>query len=202
VGGLQVDDELEVLARRLLDVLGRLTGLESTYLTRIRLDEGLQEVVVARNVGERALVPEGLVVPWEDTLCKRAMDEGRWCTSDVPTLWGDSAAAAALGLRTYVSVPVADAAGGLYGTLCGASQRQVELDEDVHALLEVLGEMVTLQLQQRAALAAMDVLAATDPLTGLANRRHLDDELRRRAAHDRRGGKPRGVWRYGLGGSR
>ena len=89
---------VEQLTRPLLDMLGAVTGLESTYLTSIDLKADLQHVRYARNVGQLQ-IPEGLSVPWDDTLCKRALDEGRMCTSDVAQCWPDSDAARQLGIR-------------------------------------------------------------------------------------------------------
>lgn len=54
-------------------------------------------------------------MPWHDTLCKRALDEGRPFTADVGQCWGDSQAAAALGIQTYASTPVRMSDGQLYG---------------------------------------------------------------------------------------
>ena len=45
-------------------------------------------------------------VPWGDTLCKRALEEGRAFTDDVAGCWGDSDAARQLGIQTYMSQPV------------------------------------------------------------------------------------------------
>ena len=67
---------LEQLTRPLLTLLSQVTGMESTYLTTIDTDQGIQRVEFARNSGDM-VIPEGLVVPWGDTLCKRALDEGR-----------------------------------------------------------------------------------------------------------------------------
>ena len=65
---------LEQLVRPLLALLESATGLESTYMTAIDEAAGLQHVLYARN--SRSLnIPEGLSVPWGDTLCKRALDE-------------------------------------------------------------------------------------------------------------------------------
>ena len=107
---------VEELARPLLDMLGAITGLESTYLTSIDLQAGIQHVRYARNEGGMQ-IPEGMDVPWADTLCKRALDEGRTSTSDVASCWPDSEAARKLGIQTYVSAPVR-ADGTLLGTLC------------------------------------------------------------------------------------
>ncbi|MFN4116606.1 MAG: diguanylate cyclase, partial [Inhella sp.] len=76
---LPAEQSIEQLARPLLVMLGESVGLESTYLTTVDLDAGLQQVRYARNTGELQ-IPEGLSVPWGDTLCKRALDEGVMAT--------------------------------------------------------------------------------------------------------------------------
>src|SRR5579862_4412685 len=81
-------NSLEELARPLLEMLHAATGLESTYLTSIDLAAGEQHIQFALNAGSMK-VPEGLTVPWSDTLCKRALDEGTTFCSDVPGRWGD-----------------------------------------------------------------------------------------------------------------
>ena len=100
---------LEDLTRPMLEMLEAVTGLESTYLTRIDLEQGLQHILYARNV-RRLQIPEGLAVPWGDTLCKRALDEGRVYTDNVAECWGDSDAARELGIQTYVSTRCAPTA--------------------------------------------------------------------------------------------
>ena len=176
---------LEDLARPLLEMLEAVTGLESTYLTTINLAEGLQRVVYARNSRDLQ-IPEGLSVPWGDTLCKRALDENRPFTDDVGAIWGDSGAARDLGIQTYVSTPVRTDDGALYGTLCAASsQRRPMTPEAGHVLRlfarlieqHVARERLVEQLQQ--ANAELKTQAMTDPLTGLMNRRALMEELAR-----------------------
>ena len=128
---------VEELARPLLDMLGAITGLESTYLTSIDLQAGIQHVRYARNEGGMQ-IPEGMDVPWADTLCKRALDEGRTSTSDVASCWPDSEAARKLGIQTYVSAPVRADDGTLLGTLCGASASQQAVAPQAEAVLAVL----------------------------------------------------------------
>ena len=125
---------LEDLVRPLLEVLEAFTGMESTYLTAVDEDAGVQHVLYARNT-RQLQIPERLVVPWNDTLCKRALDEGRAYTDDVPACWGDSDAARQLGIQTYVSTPVRLEDGTLYGTLCAASARSLPLGDDAERAL-------------------------------------------------------------------
>lgn len=183
---------LETLSRPLLQMLAEATGLESTYLTAIDLNAGQQRVQFARNAG-RLEIPEGLTVPWHDTLCKRALDEGRFHTDAVATDWGDSEAARALGIQTYVSVPVRGEDGVLLGTLCGASAEPRTLAPQAPALLSLFARLIgdfiereRLVERLHTANATLAAHAMTDPLTGLPNRRALTDELQRLLARAQR----------------
>ena len=84
---LEAEHTLEGLVRQLLEMLELVTNMESTYLTRIEPGGVSQHILFARNT-QRMQIPEGLSVPWGDTLCKRALDEGRRFTSDVAGIWG------------------------------------------------------------------------------------------------------------------
>jgi len=184
---------LDQLTRPLLDMLGSITGLESTYLTTIDLRAGQQQVLIARNTGTMT-IPEGLTVDWSDTLCKRALDAGRMATSDVSDCWGDSDAARQLGIQTYVSAAVRDDGGELMGTLCAASAQRRPIAPEAESLLRLFSSLVAQFLQRerlvaelRAANEQLATYALTDALTGLPNRRALFDELQRqlqRAARD------------------
>jgi len=183
---------LEELSRPLLEMLGGVSGLESTYLTSIDLDANVQRVQFARNAGALT-IPEGLAVPWADTLCKRSLDEGRPYTDAVASCWGDCEAARALGLQTYVSAPIRADDGTLLGTLCGASAERRPLTPDAQALLALFARLIgdfvereRLVERLRAANATLAAHAMSDPLTGLPNRRALVDELQRLLARARR----------------
>jgi len=183
---------LEELVRPLLEVLETLTGMESTYLTSIDSNAGVQHVLFARNT-QTLLIPEALTVPWSDTLCQRALDEGCTYTDDVPSRWGDSDAARALGIHTYVSTPVRLEDGSLYGTLCAASARQLPLPDDAQRALHMFSRLIGQQLERERLLdrlqeanAALAASALVDTVTGLPNRRALMIELNRRIAHCQR----------------
>lgn len=174
---------LEQLARPLLSLLNQFTGMESTYLTTIDTEQGVQRVEFARNAGAM-IIPEGLVVPWADTLCKRALEENRLYSDNVAECWGDSDAAKALGIKTYLSAPIRSQDGRVLGTVCAASSAQVARPADVEPLLALLSgllgyalerELLVAQLQ--AANSELGRLALTDPLTGLANRRGIMRDL-------------------------
>lgn len=178
---------LDALVRRILTLLGRLTGLESTYLTAIDWAAGTQEILYARNDGVLQ-IPEGLRVEWCDTLCRRALEGGPSRTDDVPGIYPDSGAARDLGIRTYITVPVRDGDGEPVGTLCGASTSAIALDDDVVLLMETLADMICLHRTSEAGAAKLEQLALTDPLTLLANRRHVVEQFERACSHARRYG--------------
>lgn len=183
---------LEHLTRPLLEMLGLVTGLESTYLTTIDLERGVQHVEFARNVSAME-IPEGLDVPWSDTLCKRALDEGRLYTDNVADCWGDSDAARVLGIQTYVSSPVRTQDGRLLGTLCAASPSVQALRPNAEPALKLFSKLIgtfmereQLVEQLHAANRRLTELAMTDPLTALPNRRAVLAALGRMLAQARR----------------
>jgi diguanylate cyclase len=185
---------LEELARPLLQMLESVTGFDSVYLTTVDPSAGLLHVLYSHNV-DRLAIAEGLAVPWQDTLCRRAMEEGVGGTAvDVPGRWPDSNAARELGIKAYVSTPV-HAGEQLYGTLCAASTQPRPLDEDGRKLLQLFANLLGRQVEREAMVAQLrrsnaelSSVAATDPLTGLANRRALLAELSRMLARGQREG--------------
>ncbi|MDH0959361.1 GGDEF domain-containing protein [Pseudomonas chengduensis] len=186
---------LEELTRPLLILLSKVTGMESTYLTTINIEEGIQRVEYARNVGNM-IIPEGLVVPWADTLCKRALEENRLYSDNVAECWGDSEAAAVLGIKTYVSAPIRAQDGKVLGTVCAASSDQVARSPDVEPLLMLLSGLLSYSLERELLVerlhsvnAELAKLALTDALTGLSNRRAVLGDLARLFALAQREGK-------------
>jgi hypothetical protein len=139
--------DLERLVRPVLSELGRLTELESTYLTLIDEAAGEQVILFARNAGELQ-VAEGLHIPWEDTVCKRSIETGVRCTSDVAETFPDSAAGRELGLQTYVGVPVFTPQGSVWGTVCGASRSRRTIGEATLTVMEAFARLISAQLDQ------------------------------------------------------
>jgi diguanylate cyclase len=185
---------LESLTRPLLQMLEVVTGLESTYLTTVDLAGGQQQVLYAHNSRELS-IPEGLTVPWGDSLCKRALDERRYYTDDVPEVWGDSEAARELGLQTYVSTPVRTEDGALYGTLCAASSARRPMTPQAEHVLRLFAGLIEQQVARerlvdrlQQANVELKKQALTDALTGLMNRRALVQELARMLAMAQRKG--------------
>ncbi|MGU3493423.1 diguanylate cyclase domain-containing protein [Xanthobacteraceae bacterium A53D] len=179
---------VEEITRPLLELLEFVTGLESTYLTRIDLGAGIQNIVFSRNT-KTMNIPEGLSVPWGDTLCKRALDEKQPFADDVAARWGDSEAAKALGIQTYASTPVYLESGSLYGTLCAASSDRKPLTSDGKQVLNLFSALIAQQIEReqiveelKTANAKLAALSFTDVLTGLPNRRFVLEELERLVA--------------------
>ncbi|WP_043879316.1 GGDEF domain-containing protein [Azorhizobium caulinodans] len=186
---------LEELTRPLLELLELITGLESTFLTRIDFAAGIQNVLFSRNSSTLHL-PETLSVPWGDTLCKRALAEQCPYADDVSTRWGDSEAARVLGIETFTSTPVYLEGGSLYGTLCAASCDRKPISSDGQHVLRLFSALIAQQIQQdqlmqelRRANAQLAAYSFTDALTGLPNRRFILDELQRMMAQAARSGQ-------------
>ncbi len=183
---------LEQLVRPLLALLESATGLESTYMTAIDEAAGLQHVLYAHN-SMSLTIPEGLSVPWGDTLCKRALEEECAYTDDVAGRWGDSDAARELGIATYASTPIHGPGGRLYGTLCAASDTSKPATDEAGRVLRMCSQLIGQQVERewllqelRAANHALAMSAFTDHVTGLPNRRAVMEELSRRLARRER----------------
>jgi K+-sensing histidine kinase KdpD len=160
---------LEELSRPFLEILHHLTGLESTYLTEVVWDEDKQRIMFSDNTGN-LVIPEGLEVTWNDTLCRRALDTGIRATSTVPETFPGSEAAKALGLQTYVSVPVTDHHDQVMGTLCAASGHKHDVSPEVLKVMELFARLIAEQWQRDRAHAA--IAARAD---------RAEEELRSRA---------------------
>lgn len=183
---------VEELTRPLLELLEAATGLESTYLTMVDLQQGVQNILFSRNTG-RLEMQEGLTVPWDDTLCKRALESGTFFVNDADVRWPEAGAVRHLGVRTYMSTPVSLGDGALYGTLCAASTDQRAQPAQAQRLLNLFAALIAHQIEREQlvaqllqANARLTAYATTDPLTTLSNRRALLQELARQLAQGKR----------------
>lgn len=185
---------VDQLIMPVLEMLNAITGLESSYLTHIDEQLGVQRIRYARNTGVLQVLP-GAELRWDDTLCKRSLEAGVPLCSDVPAVWGDSRAARELGIRTYISSPVRSGDGKLLGTLCAASVHQQFLPENAVPLFGLFAGIVANFIERERLVAqlqeANDLLtsyALSDVLTGLPNRRAMLDELTHLFAVSKRNG--------------
>lgn len=147
---------LPSLVRPLLQLLGELSGLETVYLTSIDWEAGEQVVEIARNAGAEGgfEIREGTVVPWHETLCELALEQGGGWNVEVPATWGKQRPGAVrLGIQSFVSVAVqVEADAPPFGTLCGASPRRVEADPRVVDVLRLFARMIATAIQRDRAL--------------------------------------------------
>lgn len=180
---LATEQSLESLVRQLLEMLEIVTEMESTYLTKVDINARLQHILYARN-SKQMQIPEGLSVPWGDTLCKRAIESGTLFSNEVAERWPDCDAAKALGITTYMSIPIHLADGSLYGTLCATSTEKKHPRDRGEQVLKLFAGLIaqyiqkeSLVIQLREANAALIAHSYTDALTGLPNRRAIFEEL-------------------------
>lgn len=180
---LSKEQSLESLVRQLLEMLETVTDMESTYLTKISDDFRLQHILYSRNT-KQLDIPEGFSVPWGDSLCKRALDDGCPFSNDVARRWQDCEAAQALGITTYLSTPVHLNDGSLYGTLCAASNAKKNLSVRGKQVLSLFAGLIAQFIEKeflldklREANAALIAHSYTDVLTGLPNRRAIFENL-------------------------
>jgi len=134
-------DDLETVTRGLLTRLAELTGLSSTYLAETRLIEDVQYIVFAHNTSDDFHIPEDITLPWSEGVCRFVVEGGPHYTSDAQKTYPSSTVARLLDIRTFVSYPVFAADGHWFGTLCGASKQEVDIDP---ALLDLMRECATL----------------------------------------------------------
>lgn len=139
---LASSEDAKATARPLLEAMAEVTGLESTFLSKITDDD--YEVLVSENRGDLD-VQEGATVPWTEAICKTALAEGRQSYADVQVeMQGVPAAASEMGFRTFVTCPVVIGDGKIVGTLCGASALPGGISEDalnvVRSFARLIGE--------------------------------------------------------------
>lgn len=177
------EHSLETPVRQLLEMLELVTRMESTYLTRIDFDAQRQHIMYAHNSSEMQ-IPEGFSVPWNDSLCKRALDDRCIFSNDVAERWRSCLAAQDLGIATFFSIPVRLTDGSLFGTLCATSRARQPYNIEGEQVMNLFANLIshyvekeTLVQQLRAANVALEMHSYTDELTGLPNRRSLFKHL-------------------------
>lgn len=140
-------DGLEALCRPLLDLLQRISGLDSVYLTEIDWQHQKEHIRFVRNEGE-CKVTEGIRLAWRDTLCRRALNEGVRTESNVPRRWPQSAIARELGIMTYVSTPVRIHDNEILGTLCGISATSQHVSGEILDLMDMFAQLMAAQIER------------------------------------------------------
>lgn len=207
---------LEHVARPLLTLMHKLSGLDTTFVTRIDWADQRQEVVVALNSSADLEVAEKSWLDWSDSMCRWAFLTGQEHSADVATDFPDSLGAIRLGMRTFCAVPILHSGDQVVGTVCAASRDVVpvakETLEVMRLISQALGHLMSAEVTLRTERAradeallesaavrvhaaevadaahAMEALAFSDSLTGLANRRgfmmRFEEELARSGRHN------------------
>jgi len=169
-----------------------ITGLETTFVTRIDWAAQDQEVLFSLNTAALQ-VAEGATLDWSDSMCRLAFLSGHEHTSDVGGLFPGSLGADQLGMQTFFAVPIL-ADDRTIGTVCGASRAVIEMDAKSLQMMRLVSKSMAVQLATeqesqayRRRAESAEILAATDALTGLPNRRAFtarwEEELARSARH-------------------
>jgi diguanylate cyclase (GGDEF)-like protein len=128
------------------------------------------------------LLQVGQTVPWEETLCRRMVQGGAHLVPDTlaDPVYADLALASEF--RGYAGMPIRGDDGSPFGVLCGVTDQplsgNIDLDEEFLALLAgLLSDVLDgarLSDSAHAAERSALVVAQTDHLTGLVNRRGWD----------------------------
>lgn len=121
-----------------------LLGMEVVFVGE--WDDG--QFSFARVRGQLAGVSEGTRLPYADTLCARLLDGAPPATADAPAdpHYGDAPARSALGIVSYVGVPIRDRHGRVLGTLCGIDRRSVAVAPEAVGVLAELAGIVAAHL--------------------------------------------------------
>jgi EAL domain-containing protein (putative c-di-GMP-specific phosphodiesterase class I) len=137
---------LEDVVRPVLEAVLHVTGLESAYLTVLHPGRTWLEHRFVCNTGGLQ-VPEGLTIPWIDSLCKRCRDLGLLWTADVPGDLPPAPDTAGQPIRTFVSIPVVLPHGEVAGTLCALGTRSRYLASAEVAELEMFAGVLARRMQ-------------------------------------------------------
>jgi diguanylate cyclase len=139
-------EDLETVARAVLERLAQLTGLSSTYLAETRLKEDEQMILFSYNSSQIFHIPEGVTLPWSEAVCRFVVEGAPNYSKNVPKAFPSSSVARLLEIRTFVSYPVFASDGKFFGTLCGASKGEVDIEDEILDLMRecarLLGERV------------------------------------------------------------
>jgi len=142
--------DLESVARGVLERLAELTGLSSTYLAETRLIADEQYIVFSVNRSSLFHIPEDVTLPWSEGVCRFVVEGGPHYTTDAQKQFPSSSVARLLEIRTFVSDPVFTADGRFFGTLCGASKEQVEIEPAVLDLMRECARLIGQRLKRDA----------------------------------------------------
>ena len=143
-------NDLETVARGVLARLAELTGLSSTYLAETRLMVDEQYIVFSCNRSNEFHIPEDVTLRWSEGVCRFVVEGGPNYTTDAQKQFPSSSVARLLEIRTFISYPVFTAEGRFFGTLCGASKEQVEIQQEILELMRECARLIGQRLRRDA----------------------------------------------------
>ena len=143
--------DLETVARGVLARLAELTGMSSTYLAETRLTADEQYIVFSCNRSDLFHIPEDVTLPWSEGVCRFVVEGGPNYTADAQKQFPKSSVARLLEIRTFISYPVFTAEGRFFGTLCGASKEQVEIQQEILELMRECALLIGQRLKPDSA---------------------------------------------------
>ncbi len=139
-------NDLETVTRGVLEKLADLTGLSSTYLAETRLTADEQYIVFSCNRSPLFHIPEDVTLPWSEGVCRFVVEGGPNYTTDAQKQFPSSSVARLLEIQTFISYPVFTPEGRFFGTLCGASKEQVEIQQEILELMRECARLIGLRL--------------------------------------------------------
>jgi len=139
--------DLETVARGVLQRLAELTGLSSTYLAETRLITDEQYIVFSCNRSNLFHIPEDVTLPWSEGVCRFVVEGGPNYTNEAQKQFPKSSVARLLEIQTFISYPVFTAEGRFFGTLCGASKEQVEIQQEILDLMRECARLIGQRLK-------------------------------------------------------
>jgi hypothetical protein len=146
-----------------LATAARLLNMELVFLGGLTDDTFTFEKIHAK--GEWPGMIEGLSADRTDSFCHRLLAGAPNATADAEhdPAYADVPTRSALGIKSYVGVPVRDSSGVVIATLCGVDRKGVEVSSDAVDVLRQLAEVVAAQL---GPLATQSVVIRRSPHGG------------------------------------
>lgn len=189
----QAASSLQAVSRPLLKLAKLLCGMQTSFITLIDWNNMRQSVLHCDSDPQLPMA-EGVVVDWSESLCRRMFSAGNVQSCAVDSLFADTPGAAQ-GIKSFVVLPVMHEQRTL-GTFCVASRERVELAPQVIEQLQLIADALSYQFYLALELQALQQIdedrqqliddlhqqAATDPLTGLLNRRGFTQQWQRALA--------------------
>ena len=131
----------EPRVHRALELVRRVSGFESVHLTRIDLDAGEQWIEEALDTGLLRF-PRGRRLPWQDSMCRWAEQTQEWEVQDAGSRFASCPEVTDQPLVSHAGVPLRDASGRLFGTLCCVDHRALALPDGARPVVESTAELL------------------------------------------------------------